>query len=150
MQHKEETGLSRFLTLIPRDTDLDLVILKGHLLIEEVLSEKLKGLLKLNNPLGIQVTERMMFSEKLKFYWSLDPKALEDRVWQWLKELNQIRNAMAHSIEPKGITDRIEKFSREIIEHSKLEKMVVAERKVGFSLAWLYILLTTDIKPKNT
>lgn len=145
----EEAGLSRFLTLLPRDKDLDLVILKGHLLIEELISEKLKALLKLNNPLGIQVTERMMFSEKLRFYWSLTPKAMEDRVWQWLKELNQIRNAMAHSIEPKGINARIEQFSQEIIKYSKLEKMVAKERKVGFALAWLYVLLSTDIKRKH-
>ncbi|WP_333795910.1 hypothetical protein [Rheinheimera sp.] len=147
---KEETGLSRFLTLLPKDADLDLVILKGHLLIEEVLSDKLREFLKLSNPLGIQVNERMMFSEKLRFYWSLKPKAVEDRVWQSLKELNQIRNAMAHSIEPKGIHERVEKFSREIIEYSKLEKMVVEERKVGFSLAWLYILLATEITIKQT
>ena len=117
------------------------MILKGHLLIEEVLSDVLVESLKESNPLGIKVSERMMFAEKLRFAWALNSDALDECVWRWLKELNQIRNKMAHTVEPVNIEARINRLSTEVNEFSKLSHMVAETRELEFSLAWLYILL---------
>ncbi len=135
--------LTRFLRLLPIEGGHELVILKGHLLIEEVLSDVCAESLRESNPLGIKVGERMMFAEKLRFAWALNSDGLDECVWRWLKELNQIRNKMAHTVEPVNIETRINRLSNEVNEFSKLSHMVPEKRELAFSLAWLYILLET-------
>jgi hypothetical protein len=139
---EKTADLNRFLRLLPEEKGKDLTILKGHLLIEEVLGDLLKKSLKNSNPLTLKVGERMMFSEKLKFCWALNRERIKDEVWCWLKELNQIRNAMAHTVEPKGIDDRIAKLTGAVIEHSNLGSMVTPGRELGFALAWLFIIVS--------
>ncbi|MED5238508.1 MAG: hypothetical protein VX379_02925 [Pseudomonadota bacterium] len=48
-------GLQRFLLLLPEDKGMDLTILKGHLLIEELMGDIIVKSLDGKNPLGIKV-----------------------------------------------------------------------------------------------
>ena len=45
--------------------EMELTLLKGHLLIEELLTEVLRLTIGENNPIGIKITPRMMFAQKL-------------------------------------------------------------------------------------
>jgi len=134
-------GLQRFLLLLPEDKGVDLTILKGHLLIEELMSDIIVKSLDGKNPLGIKVGQRMMFHEKLKLCWALNRDSVKDEVWEWLQELNKIRNLMAHTVEPVGVSERVGKLRNQVISHSKLSNMIVEGKELGFALAWLYIML---------
>ncbi len=96
----------RFFTLLPRDQDLTLVILKGHLLIEEQLRQIIDERVEKPDALrdarlecyqAICIAESF-FSER------------HDYVWNAFKKLNKIRNELAHQTEPVGLDDRIDDF----------------------------------------
>ncbi|OQK44819.1 hypothetical protein CRN46_15635 [Vibrio vulnificus] len=134
-----ETETSRFVALMPLGQDQVLTVLKGHLLIEELLTELLKiKLEKYDNPLGIKVGSNTMFAQKLNLYWAIAQKDIEFDVWVALKELNSIRNKMAHTIEPQGIDEKIELFNKSISAH---KTYMMPEGKLEFSICYLYIIL---------
>jgi hypothetical protein len=49
--------------------------------------------------------------------------AVPDRYWNALTELNSLRNALAHNLEPKDISMRAEKFVRTLIQESELDSL---------------------------
>jgi hypothetical protein len=140
LQRELVDNLTRFMKLIPKGGDKTLVVLKSHLLIEELLTELLKKKLIKSNPLDIDVS-RMLFAQKLNYCWALTQEDINIEVWGFLKELNAIRNKMAHAVEPKGIDEKINSFYEQVIncEHYVMPKE--RDSKLEFSVAWLYIVL---------
>lgn len=131
---------SRFIELMPLGEDQVLTILKGHLLIEELITELLKTKLEQSdNPLGIKIDSGTMFAQKLNLYWAIAQHDLEFDVWCYLKELNSIRNKMAHTIEPQGIDEKIKSFNNAISSH---KTYMMPESKTVFSICYLYIILS--------
>ncbi len=131
---------SRFIELMPLGEDQILTILKGHLLIEELITELLKIKLEQSgNPLDIKVGSNTMFAQKLNLYWAIAQHDLEFDVWCFLKELNSIRNKMAHTVEPQGIDEKVKSFNDAISAH---ETYMMPENKTVFSICYLYIILS--------
>ncbi len=135
----------RFMNLVPYNEDKTLIILKGHLLIEELITELLKTKLKNDNPLEIKVTPSMMFARKLNLCWALIRTDIKIDIWGHLKELNSIRNKMAHSIEPKGINDKIEQFTKTISQHEGFKVPKTTGNDLVLSLGWLYAILAYQL-----
>jgi hypothetical protein len=98
---------------INKETDTTIIILKGHLLVEETLSEILKYTLKESNPMTIKI-HNMMFAQKANLVWALKHDKIKLNIWPSLKRLNTIRNKMAHSLEPSDIDSLIEDFVKSV------------------------------------
>jgi hypothetical protein len=141
LQTEIAENLKRFMVLIPKGGDKTLVILKSHLLIEELITELLKYKLQGSNPLNIEVNHRMMFANKLQYCWALVQEDMQPNIWYFLKGLNSIRNKMAHSVEPEGIDEKIEQFTNSVINSEYYNMPKERGSELEYSLAWLYIVL---------
>lgn len=88
----------------PQAGDLTLLVLKAHLLFEELLRDFLKK--QLRHPEAIQGA-RLTFTQVLKLAQAL-ATTLEPDDWRWkaLIELNRLRNSMAHEFEAES-TEKI-------------------------------------------
>lgn len=104
--------MGRILTHIPDEADINLVILKGHLIIEEELNECLS--LKVTSPSDIQ-DARLSFNQ-LMFITKAHYKK-ENNAWCWgaLKKLNKVRNSLSHNLEPEDLYINLTAFI-ELIE----------------------------------
>jgi hypothetical protein len=92
-----------------KEIDTTMIILKGHLLVEETLTEILVFTFKESNPMTIKI-HNMMFAQKANLVWALKHEKMKLNIWPSLKRLNAIRNKMAHSLEPSDIDSLIEDF----------------------------------------
>ena len=129
----------RFMKLLPVGSDRELILLKGHLLIEEVITEICVASLNSSNPVGINIGSNTMFAQKLNICWALNHDRLADNIWCALKELNSIRNAMAHQIEPKGIDEKITSFVQKILSNSGFRAEVLEGKELACCIGWLHI-----------
>ena len=92
---------------MPVDGDTSLIVLKGHLLVEEQLLKALKAKSVLPDAID---------DANLRFFSLLHMvKALygdDDNAWLWncIAKLNTIRNDYAHDLEPAQIDQKIESF----------------------------------------
>lgn len=109
----------RFIEYFPADAGVELVVLKGHLLIEELMSEIITLYLSKSNPLSIKLDRNIMFNNKLNICWALVREKVDEEFWKCLKEFNSIRNSMSHFLEPKGIEEKLEGFSKKVIVYSE-------------------------------
>lgn len=96
-------GLSRYASFLPSDVDipLEILILRGHLLLEEELRKLVAR--KCAKPQVFLLHDRTSFRGLLMLCEALHGDALPSWIWSVLRELNQVRNSMAHRLEDKGI-----------------------------------------------
>lgn len=101
----------RFLQFLPDTDDLTLVVLKGHLLIEEQLNDILAK--KSASPDYLE-NVRLGFYQKIQLIKALYGINLVDKdgkqPWESLESLNTIRNKLSHHLEPKNLEQVIENF----------------------------------------
>ena len=97
----------RFLQLLPHGKDRELLVLKAHLLIEEqirtLISEQLK------NPIALKKA-KLSCHHCICLAQSFFPPDFQPWIWDAARELNGIRNEIAHNIELDALDERIERF----------------------------------------
>jgi len=155
--------LKRFSQFMPYEGDNDLLILKGHLLVEELLSELIKHFLSKNNPLSIKLEKNMMFAQKLNLCWALIGDKIDNQQWGNLKKLNLLRNSMSHSLEPKNFIGKIEVFTTAVLTgeevkyhieymttHSKFQIGMYEGKELYFAISWLTTSLSTKLYSLKT
>jgi hypothetical protein len=102
----------RFLMNIPPDADLQLIILKGHLLLEEqlraIIEERISGHAALEMDDGTKWT----FDHKSRLAEALCYGEEHDNLWTDVRKLNRLRNKLAHHVEPVGLSDMIDDLNR--------------------------------------
>jgi hypothetical protein len=115
----------RVLKHLPEQGDLSLIILKGHLLVEELLFTLVQSAVK--HPEAIN-------SANLTFYnLACVAKALfyESRlghIWDAIFELNRLRNTLAHDLEPRDLDSKLRRFGHAGSRgHPEAGNLVVAE-----------------------
>jgi hypothetical protein len=93
----------------PTTEDPTYLVLKGHLLAEEVLYRFVESQTSRPDFLG---DARLRFTQLLALSRSFHRYSNEDW-WGWaaLNKLNSLRNLLAHSLEPKDLKERIVEFS---------------------------------------
>ncbi len=104
-------AFERFKEHLPIGGDMTLMILKGHLLIEEQVAFLIKNRIPKPDALKeIDLTshQQICLAEALIEEISLDGNDL----WLWpaIKKLNKLRNDIAHNLSRPGIEDRIADF----------------------------------------
>ena len=103
------TPQTRLIEHLPKNGDLELSLLKCHLLVEEVLTKVLLDSTK--HPNYVQKA-RLTFSQKACLARSVSD--LEHRTWLWgaIAKLNDARNELAHGLSVEDIKTKLEEFIR--------------------------------------
>lgn len=99
--------ITRFMEHLPRDGDVELSVLKGHLLVEEALTRLIAQ--SFNNP-DYLPDAGLKFSQKVVLAKAVDK--LDHQIWIWgaLDRLNKARNALSHLLDDKKLEQRIKDF----------------------------------------
>ena len=100
-------SITRFINVMPMHSEKELILLKGHLLIEEMLTEVLRLTIDNDNPVGIKISDNMSFAQKLNLCWARHADKKSKQFWQGMKLLNSIRNKLAHNAQPSGLDNKI-------------------------------------------
>lgn len=100
-------SLERFLKHLPRGKDPELVVLKGHLLIERLLDAYLENNLARSSALK---KAGLDFSQKLAVAEAIHPEWDCEWLWQSIRILNNVRNRLAHRLEDAGYPALLEEF----------------------------------------
>jgi hypothetical protein len=100
--------LQRFISHLPLNTtDRVLVVLKGHLLVEELLREYVEMHVRDPGPL---LDARLTFHQCLCLARAFDDDPLREKLWLVIEKLNSLRNKLAHSLEPKDVERSVREF----------------------------------------
>ena len=106
-----EEQRERFLRHLSEVDDLTLVVLKGHLLMEELLNDIIADFCEL--PEYVEEA-RLSFFHKSKLVRALSGQDVQgqptDDPWRSLEALNSLRNQLAHHLEPKHLEQKIDQF----------------------------------------
>lgn len=97
----------RILKNLPDEGDLSLIILKGHLLIEELLFALVSSAAK--HPSAIE-SGRLHYHQLASVAKALYYEEHLGPVWDAIFELNTLRNELAHQLEPKDLGKKLKKF----------------------------------------
>jgi hypothetical protein len=104
-----EEQILRYMRMLAKVDDQTLVILKGHLLLEEIMNRIIEQ--SVSNPKFLRKLHG--FSLKLTMVRSLDFEYPESEAWKLIKELNELRNALVHHLEPPELEGKV----RTLIDH---------------------------------
>ena len=106
MEERTQYIYERFRRLLPRSTDLVLLVLKGHLLIEERLQAMIDE--QVEHPRSL-TNARLTFYQKLRICQALlgHPGLRE---WRFLESLNSLRNRLAHNAEVSDVEEDVDRL----------------------------------------
>ena len=107
MEKQTQTYYKHLLAHLPIVKDPTLVILRGHLLLEELLDEVLKAWLK--DP-SVLADTRLTFHQKLKLSKGIISGSRDGFTWKPLDLLNQLRNRISHKLSPHDLELKIDEF----------------------------------------
>lgn len=82
---------------MPDTEDLSLIVLKGHLLVEEMLTELLEHILPF--PQHIEALN-LRFSHKVSIVRAACKHEENNKAWNLINTLNKTRNELIHNLEP--------------------------------------------------
>ncbi|MCG7967527.1 MAG: hypothetical protein JAY63_13085 [Candidatus Thiodiazotropha taylori] len=107
----------RFLKSLPESGDIELALLKCHLLIEEILTEIIVKASK--NPQYIS-TARLSFMQKIHVARALSNLSHSVWVWESLKLLNSARNGLAHNLNAEKTTEKLSEFTKHVLKNNPI------------------------------
>ncbi|WP_158684635.1 hypothetical protein [Pseudoalteromonas sp. T1lg48] len=149
MSNRTNKDLNRFIAHLPLDsTDKVTVVLKGHLLVEELLTEFVG--LNFSRPNKLK-DARFSFHHLLCIARAISKEDSNDNLWSSIEKLNGLRNKLAHSLEPKDLEKRINDFIAQLSDFNSQNDYVSPDLKIGTLAACiLAICLTLSAKINNT
>lgn len=100
---------ARFRKHLPKGDDLTLIILKGHLLVEEHLYDLVSQ--HLERPLCLKKAQ-LSFAKLRWIAEGLTYDSADRWVWRAISQLNTIRNDLAHSLEPPNFEKKLQELFR--------------------------------------
>jgi hypothetical protein len=146
--------LARFQKFLPKSMDLTLIVLKGHLLVEEQINEFLSSLLPHPNALKI---DNLHFPTRLCLIRAHIGENSCTDVFNAVQELNTLRNKMAHHLEPPEIENLLNSFLRKfedpdipLAEYEREPKARRLKRCIGFICGQLCGIREASVFFKDT
>lgn len=103
----------RFKRLMPRSSDLTLIVLKGHLIMEEQLQWIIEDTLR--QPEILQ-DARLEAQQKIVLAQAFFAGGPDELMWKNISRLNSLRNKFAHTLEPDGLEQSIDALIKENID----------------------------------
>ena len=113
---QQEDEWKRYESLLPKSADIELIILKGHLIIEDMLKALIISFC--NYPAHIN-SARLSFSQAYHVARALQKFPEDKFLWQAIALLNKLRNMLAHKLEPCDLEENINKIYIELFHNSK-------------------------------
>ena len=109
MSEEEQASMDYFLRHISESgSDLTMTVLKGHLLIEqrvrEFISERMLSPTALDDA-RLSSYQAICLAEALTL-----PNTEPKQLWDSLRQLNTLRNQLAHNLEPERVQQRVERI----------------------------------------
>jgi hypothetical protein len=106
LRHLE--AFQRFLRLLPHGKDKELVLLKGHLLIEEQIRALIDRRLK--NPQALmEANAKLEAHQAIQLAQAFFPLGHMVDMWRAVSKLNTLRNGIAHTLgDTQSLADKIE------------------------------------------
>jgi hypothetical protein len=127
---------NRYRRHLPRSSDPTLIVLKGHLLIEEEINDFISHLLP--NPDALAAGKLTCY-QRVRLLRALLPHGPITDFFDTVEKLNTLRNKFAHNLESRQIESLIEAFLRLVedpeisIFHSQREPLARRlKRSIGF------------------
>lgn len=97
----------RYSDLLSQSDEITLMVLKGHLVIEELLYV----LAEEHCPNPAQLAKaRLSFAQLLAVVQALVSVPVPQEAWQGIAELNGLRNSLAHKLQPNDVQERVERL----------------------------------------
>ena len=130
--------------LIPHQ-DIALIILKGHLLIEELLFDQVASAMRNVSELKLS---RLSFDRLVHLTKALFGFSNDQRLWQAVEKLNMLRNELIHHLEPT----KFQKLAKAFLRPSEKMMGQIAptseslESRLRDTLAYLYGALSNISK----
>lgn len=114
----DELTLQRMIDHYPASADITLQVLKGHLILEETLRDLLDALLVNPNALNGERGISSSCHQIICLVHALTPIPFDSHSWLWAsaKQLNSLRNDLAHKLAPSGIEKKLNSFISTVIE----------------------------------
>lgn len=144
-----QSGVERFQEKIGLrlGADLQMILLKAHLLIEEELQAFIDGSVR---DASLLTKARFTFAQRLILAEALhaNPNCFGYRwVWDAARDLNTLRNQMVHNLEPKDFCNRLDSLTKSIEARLPLpmtpgEGTEYETARFGFAVSILNLCLT--------
>lgn len=106
---EQDANWERYRNLLPDSEEVELIVLKGHLIIEEMLYRLATKLA--HNPEHLDAA-RLTFKQLCCVVRSQLFLPLMDTGWDAIAVLNSLRNKLAHNLEPRDIDKHILELER--------------------------------------
>lgn len=113
-------ALEEFEKHLPPSLDSELLVLKGHLLVEELLEVYLWN--NLANPRELE-DARLSFAQKLSLVAALHADSESNWLWKSVRLLNSLRNDLAHKLESGRKDKLLVEFVRYVQQSPELEHL---------------------------
>lgn len=97
----------RFYTLLPRSTEAALVVLKIHLLVEEQVRAYVEE--RVSESAALKKAD-LTCHQAISVAEALCTEDIHPNVWEAARKLNELRNRIAHNLEPAGVLERMSNF----------------------------------------
>ena len=110
---------ARYVKHLERTKDLTLIILKGQLLIEEMINEAIESFVPHAKYLEYA---HLRFFQKVEIVRSLSWDQQENKIWELILSLNGIRNDLAHSLESSKLALKIGNAKRLYLRYFPRER----------------------------
>ena len=139
-----DKDLRRFLNMVPNHGYVELVVLKAHLMIEELMWKLLE--LPLKKPNAINKKE-FDFSHCLSLVEAIYWHEKTDWLWKAIRQINGIRNSLAHNVDTvndEKLTHRFDALDKLIAENSgvPMPNKDPSVQRLHWRLASLYSVLS--------
>jgi|GEM_PF-5814909 len=132
-QKSDLESLSRFFEVLLKSGDQELIILKLHLLIEEVLT---KIICNAAHNKKYVYEAKLTFNQKCKMVRSLNDFQHCSWIWRALQLLNQARNELSHNLTSEELNRKLEDFISLVrLQNPNLFNSTPNEKFTDFHLA---------------
>ncbi len=147
----DNADISRFKRYLPNDRHPALVILKCHLLIEELLRSLVDRFMKEPSALN---DARLGFNQYRCLAKGLIAHPKFDGLWEAIRKLNAVRNALSHNLEPHEIDDRIAELIKYVsannsFNHASINELSELEQALFRMHITLSAAKNSDDKPNQ-
>ena len=143
----EIEAFRRFVLLLPRERDPTLLILKGHLLIEEQIRKIIDE--RVEKPEVVAEAQLDCF-QAICLAEALCANSSNLSLWKSLRRLNNLRNDIAHKIDDKGLEDKMTHLVSMVKAHSMIgEAGTTGESTLdafGFALWFVFCQVAALVK----
>jgi hypothetical protein len=127
---------------LPEEGETELVILKGHLLLEELLRKYIDKHVK--NPEALK-DAKFEFHHCLAIARALAGDEIRGAIWAAIKQVNSIRNDLAHQLEPRKLEDKIQSLKSHMRAAEAKKKEFDEDSKSLGELRYVFIILYIDL-----